>query len=63
MMEKASGGTFARTIRKTDEDDDEDEEDWDMTQNTYKCLGSDAERPRPGTVEVMVSRTDICRRN
>jgi hypothetical protein len=29
-----------------------------------KCLGSDAERPRPGgTVEVIVSPTDISRRN
>jgi hypothetical protein len=28
--------------------------DWDRTLNRYKCLGRNAERPRPGvTVEVM----------
>jgi hypothetical protein len=36
-MEKASGGSFALTTRKTAEDDDEDEEDWDMTLNMYKA--------------------------
>ena len=32
-MEKASGGSFARTPKKRPrtKDDDEDEEDWDMT--------------------------------
>jgi hypothetical protein len=34
-MEKASGGSFARTTRKTADDEDE-EEDRDMTLNTYK---------------------------
>jgi len=34
-MEKASGGSFALTTRKTAED--EDEEDWDMTLNMYKA--------------------------
>jgi hypothetical protein len=40
-MEKTSGGSFARTTRKTAEDEEEDEdeeeeEDRDMTLNTYK---------------------------
>jgi len=33
-IEKASGGSFARTTRKTDED----EKDWDMTLYIYKGL-------------------------
>ena len=37
-MEKASGGSFARTTRGTaeDDDDEDEEEDRDMTLNTYK---------------------------
>ena len=35
-MEKASGGSFARTTRKTATKDD-DEDDWEMTLNTYKA--------------------------
>ena len=45
-MEKASGGTFARTTRNTDEDE-----------------GRRREAPSRGTVEVIVSPTDSCRRN
>ena len=39
-MEKASGGSFARTTRKTAADEGRrNEEDWDMTLNTYKSPG------------------------
>ena len=41
-MEKASAGSFARTIRKPVEDEDEHEHehehDWDMTLNRYQGL-------------------------
>jgi hypothetical protein len=43
-MEKASGGSFARTNRKTaeddDDDEDEDEEDRDMNLNRYRPEGA-----------------------
>ena len=35
-MEKASGGSFAPTSRKTAEDEGDDEDDWDITLNTYR---------------------------
>jgi hypothetical protein len=38
-MEKASGGSFARTTRKTAEDEGRRREDWDMTLNTIQTLG------------------------
>ena len=34
-MEKAIGGSFARTTRNTDEDEGRREGDWDMTLNRY----------------------------
>ena len=39
-MEKASGGSFARTTRKTAEDEGDDEDDWEMTLNTLRRVNA-----------------------
>jgi hypothetical protein len=41
-MEKASGGSFARTTRGTAEDDDDEDEDEDLGMTLNTCASSEA---------------------